>query len=157
MEKAETFEVVLFLDADACPKPILEILFRVVQRKKIRMVLVANRVIRVPNSELIRSVAVGHGLDSADKKIIELMRAGDVVITNDIPLAAAAVEAGGIAIGMRGELFDEATVHSRLASRNLMEQLREAGMEQTGPKPHSAKDTQAFANQLDRLLAKICR
>ena len=85
------------------------------------------------------------------------MQAGDVVVTGDIPLAARVVEKDGIAIGTRGELYDDASIHSRLASRNLMEQLRAAGMETSGPKPFNQKDVQSFSNQLDRLLTKLLK
>ena len=107
-----------------------------------------------PGSKLIDSIVVPHGADAADKKIIELVRAGDIVITQDIPLAAAIVEKGAVGIGTRGQLFNDSTVQDYLVSRNIGEQLRAAGMETRGPKAHSAKQTQAFANQLDRLVTK---
>ena len=88
----------LWLDADACPQPIRAILFRVAERRQLRLTLVANSISRVPNSEFIRAIGVAHGADSADKKIVELMREGDIVVTADIPLAAAAVEAGGLSL-----------------------------------------------------------
>lgn len=132
-------------------------MFRTAKRRKIQTTLIANQSIRVPKSEFIDAVLVPHGADIADKKIIELMRAGDVVITGDIPLAAAVVEQGGIAIGTRGELFDDSSIQSRLATRNLMDQLRGAGVETSGPKPQSQKDVQTFANQLDRMLTKLTR
>jgi len=147
----------LWLDADACPQPIRAILFRLAERRQLSLTLVANSISKVPNSEFIRAIGVAHGADSADRKIVELMRPGDIVVTADIPLAAASVEAGGIAIGMRGELFDEASVKSRLASRNLMEHLRASGMETGGPKPHSQKDTQTFANQIDKLITRLLK
>ncbi len=132
-------------------------MFRTAKRRKIQTTLIANQSIRVPKSEFIDAVLVPHGADIADKKIIELMLAGDVVITGDIPLAAAVVEQGGIAIGTRGELFDDSSIQSRLATRNLMDQLRGAGVETSGPKPQSQKDVQTFANQLDRMLTKLTR
>ncbi|MGB7325471.1 MAG: DUF188 domain-containing protein, partial [Rubripirellula sp.] len=92
--------------------------------------------------------------DIADKKIFELLRKGDLVVTGDIPLAAEVVKKGGIGIGPRGQLYDDSSVQEFLASRNIGEQLRAAGMETKGPKPHTPKDTQAFANQLDRFLTK---
>lgn len=144
----------IWVDADACPAPIKDILFRTAQRLKIETILVANQAIRIPSSDFIRLILVPHGADVADKKIVELMAAGDVVITGDIPLAAHAVNEGGTAIGPRGEAFDEDTVHGRLASRNLMEHLRSAGMVTSGPKPLTQKDVQTFSNLLDRTLTR---
>lgn len=147
----------IWIDADACPLAIREIIFRTSKRLSLRVVLVANQSIRVPESKLISSITVRDGADVADNMIVEKMDAKDVVITGDIPLAARVVDKGGTAIGTRGELYDEATVQSRLATRNLMEQFRAAGMETSGPKPQSQKDVQAFANQLDRLLTKLLK
>ena len=147
----------IWVDADACPAAIKEIIYRCSKRLEINTTLVANQSMRVPKSARIKLITVPHGADVADKKIVEEMRAGDLVVTGDIPLAAAVVEKGGIAIGTRGELYDENNVQSRLASRNLMEQFRSAGMETSGPKPMSASDVQDFANQLDRLLTKMLR
>lgn len=147
----------IWLDADACPQPIRDLLFRVAEKRQLRLVLVANSLVRTPKSDWIRAVAVKHGADSADMKIVESMQSGDVVITNDIPLASLVVDSGGIAIGMRGELYDESNVKSRLSTRDFMEQMRAAGMETSGPSPHTSKDTQAFANQLDKILTKLCK
>ena len=147
----------IWVDGDACPGKVKDMVFRTAKRREIHTTLVANQSIRVPSSEFIDSILVPHGADVADKKIVELMRPGDVVITGDIPLAADVVKKGGIAIGTRGELFDESSVQGRLATRNLMDQLRSAGMETSGPKPQSQKDVQAFANQLDRMLTKLSR
>ncbi len=147
----------IWVDADACPGAIKQILFRTAKRLEIELILVANQSMRVPESNLIRIITVRDGADVADNRIVELMSPGDVIITGDIPLAARVVEASGIAIGTRGELFDAKTVHSRLASRNLMDQLRSAGMETAGPKPLNQKDVQAFANQLDRTLTRLRR
>ena len=147
----------IWVDGDACPAAIKDIVFRTAKRREIRTTLIANQSIRVPKSEFIDSILVPHGADVADKKIVEMMRAGDVVITGDIPLAAAVVEKGGIAIGTRGELFDDLSVQGRLATRNLMDQLRGAGVETSGPKPQNQKDVQAFANQLDRMLTRLSR
>lgn len=144
----------IWVDADACPIPIKEILFRTARRLEIRLTLVANGGLRVPTSELINVIVVPHGADVADKKIVELMRAGDIVITGDIPLAAAVVGKGGIGIGTRGQLFDDSSVQGFLASRNIGEQLRAAGIDTKGPKPHTPKETQTFANQIDRILTK---
>ena len=147
----------IWVDGDACPAKVKEMVFRTAKRREIQTTLVANQSIRVPKSEFIDSILVPHGADVADKKIVELMRPGDVVITGDIPLAADVVKKGGIAIGTRGELFDDSSVQARLATRNLMDQLRSAGVETSGPKPQSQKDVQAFANQLDRTLTRLSR
>ena len=147
----------IWVDADACPVAIKEVLFRTANRLKIQTTLVANQSIGIPKSEFIDRITVHDGADIADNRIVELMQAGDVVVTGDIPLAARVVEKDGIAIGTRGELYDDASIHSRLASRNLMEQLRAAGMETSGPKPFNQKDVQSFSNQLDRLLTKLLK
>ncbi len=147
----------IWVDADACPVAIKEVLFRTANRLKIQTTLVANQSIGIPKSEFISRITVHDGADIADNRIVEMMSAGDVVVTGDIPLAARVVEKDGIAIGTRGELYDDASIHSRLASRNLMEQLRAAGMETAGPKPFNQKDVQSFSNQLDRLLTKLLK
>lgn len=144
----------IWIDADACPNAIKDILFRTTKRLGVPLVLVANQSARAPESDLIEVITVPYGADVADNLIAERIQSGDIVITGDIPLAARVVEKGGMAIGTRGELYDEKNVHSRLASRNLMEQFRSAGVETSGPKPFSAKDIQSFANQLDRILTK---
>jgi uncharacterized protein YaiI (UPF0178 family) len=144
----------IWVDADACPAAIKEILFRTAKRLKVQTVLVANGGMRIPKSPFIRLLTVPHGADEADHRIIELMNRDDLVVTGDIPLASRVVEKGGIAIGTRGQLYDEASVHGRLATRNLMEQLRSAGVETGGPKPLDSKDVQAFANQLDKILTR---
>ncbi len=145
----------IWVDADACPAAIKEVLFRTARRLEIELILVANQSMQVPVSDFIRLITVPDGADIADHKIIEFMRPGDVVITGDIPLAARVVQKLGIAIGTRGELFDDSRVHGRLATRNLMEHFRSAGVETSGPRPLSGRDVQAFANQLDRTLTRI--
>ena len=145
----------LWIDADACPLPIKQILFRVADRRQIETVLVANQSMAIPPSEFVRRMTVRDGADVADDRIVELMQPGDVVITGDIPLAARVVDKAGFAISPRGELYDDRSVHDRLATRNLMEQFRAAGVDTAGPKPLSQKDVQTFANQLDRLLTRL--
>ena len=147
----------VWVDADACPAAIKDILFRTAKRLTVATILVANQSMQVPRSEFIRLFLVPHGTDSADNSIIGMMNARDLVVTDDIPLAARVVEKGGIAIGTRGELFDDNSVHSRLSSRNLMEQFRAAGEDTRGPKPLNQKDVQAFANQIDRTLTRMLR
>lgn len=147
----------IWIDADACPGAIKEIVFRAAQRLQIETILVANQSIGIPASELIRRITVRDGADVADDKIVQLIEPGDVVITGDIPLAARVVDKDAIAIGTRGELYDDKSVHERLAARNLMEQFRSAGIDTAGPKPLSQKDVQIFANQLDRTLTRMLK
>ena len=147
----------IWIDADACPGAIREVLFRTAKRLEVETVLVANQSISVPQSSFIRAMTVRDGADVADNKIVELLEAGDVVITADIPLAARVVEKDAIAIGPRGERFDANTIQSRLASRNLMDHLRSAGMETAGPKPFNQKDVREFSNELDRTLTKLMK
>lgn len=157
MSETYTSRPALWIDADACPGAIKEIVFRTALRLKIETTLVANQSISIPRSDLIRRITVPDGADVADNLIIDRMSAGDIVVTGDIPLASRVVEKQGIAIGTRGELFDDANVHTALASRNLMEQFRAAGVDTSGPKPQSQKDIQSFANQLDRVLTQTLR
>ena len=147
----------IWVDADACPVAIKDILYRTIKRLNLQLIFIANQSVNIPDSKLISSIVVPHGADLADHKIVDMMNEGDVVITSDIPLAARVVEKGGVAIGSRGELLDDKTVHSRLASRNLMDQLRSAGMTTGGPKPLSQKDIQTFANQLDRTITRAMK
>ncbi len=144
----------IWVDADACPAPIKEILYRTVRRLQVELTLVANQSMHVPSSKLIRLITVPEGADVADDRIVEMLAPGDVVITGDIPLAARVVDKSAIAIGVRGELFDENSVHDRLASRDLMEQFRSEGIETRGPRPLTKKHLQTFANVLDRTLTR---
>jgi uncharacterized protein YaiI (UPF0178 family) len=144
----------ILVDADACPVAIKEIVYRTAERRNTRCVVVANQPIAIPKSDWIRRITVSSGADQADHAIVEMVKPGDVVIADDIPLAARVIEKGGFVIGSRGDLFDDRNIHSRLAARDLMEQLRSAGMETEGPKPFKPKDAQSFANQLDRTLTK---
>lgn len=145
----------IWVDADACPGEIKEILFRAAERRKIKVTLVANQFMRVPRSEFIDTVLVPGGMNIADRKIVELVTAGDLVITADIPLAADVVAKGGQALDPRGELYTDNNVGARLATRNLIDELRGGGMITGGPSNFSTRDRQAFANQLDRWLTKI--
>ena len=147
----------IWIDADACPVAIKELVFRAAERLQVETILVANQSIGIPPSEFIRRITVREGANVADDRIIELLQPGDIVITGDIPLAARVVDRHGIAIGTRGELYDDNSVHDRLAARNLMEQFRSAGIDTAGPKPLSQKDVQTFANQLDRTLTRLFR
>lgn len=144
----------IWVDGDACPNGIKEILFRAAARKKILLTLVANRVVRTPPSTWIRSMRVAAGFNVADKTIVEAMQAGDLVITADIPLAAEVIGSGGHALNPRGELYSKENIEERLAMRNFMDQLRESGVQTGGPAALNQRDRQAFANQLDRFLAR---
>jgi len=143
----------IWVDADACPAVIRDILFRAAERVQVPLTLVANQPIATPPSRVIRSVRVGAGFDVADQYIAEQVQPGDLVITADIPLAAAVVERGAQALSPRGEPFTAETVRERLSLRDFMAGLRDSGVQTGGPAALSARDRQAFANQLDRLLA----
>jgi uncharacterized protein YaiI (UPF0178 family) len=147
----------IWVDADACPAPIKEILYRTARRLQVEVTLIANQPMHVPSSKLIRLITVPEGADIADDKIVEMLAPGDVVITGDIPLAARVVESSAIAIGVRGEVFDENSVHDRLTSRDLMEQFRSQGIDTRGPAPLTTKNLQTFANTLDRTLARCLK
>lgn len=147
----------IWVDADACPRPIKEILYRAAERVKIRLTLVANRPLHCPRSPYLRVIQVPSGFDAADHRIVELMQPGDLVVTGDIPLAAAVVEKGGHALGPTGEQFTEDNVRERLAMRNLMDHLRSTGVETGGPSALSKSDRQAFANGLDQLLSRCLK
>ena len=142
----------IWVDADACPGEIKELLFRAAQRTRTKVTLVANQPMRTPRSEFIDSVLVSGGMNVADRRIVELVQSGDLVVTADIPLAAAVVAKGGQALDPRGELYTDANVGERLAVRNLFDELRGGGQITGGPVNFNAKDRQAFANQLDRWL-----
>ncbi len=144
----------IWVDADACPVVIKEILFRAAQRAQIMTTLVANKLLRVPASPFIRATQVPHGFDVADNKIAQEVQPGDLVITADIPLAAQVIERGGFALNPRGEFYSRDNIRERLTMRNLMEELRGSGVDISGPSSFSQGDRQAFAAQLDRFLAK---
>lgn len=144
----------IWIDGDACPVEIKELLYRAAVRVKVKLTLVANQTIRTPRSEFISLLTVPSGLNVADKQIVELLSPGDLVVTADIPLAAHVVQKGGIAIDPRGDVFTEANIGERITMRNLMDELRGSDLVMGGPAPYGPKDKQAFANQLDRILAK---
>lgn len=145
----------IWVDADACPNEIKQLLFRAADRRQIKVTLVANQSVRVPPSPFISTVVVGVGMNIADRKIVELVGTGDLVITADIPLAADVVAKGGLALNPRGDLYTDANVGAKLAARNLMDELRGGGMILGGPSNFTMRDRQAFANQLDKWLAKV--
>lgn len=144
----------IWVDADACPRAVREILFRAAARTSTEVILVANQPIPVPRSPLIRSRQVPTGFDVADDHIVAEVEATDLVITSDIPLAAAALDKGATVISPRGEVLDRNNIGKRLAVRNLMDELRGSGVVTGGPPPQKPADRQAFANALDRWLAR---
>jgi hypothetical protein len=144
----------IWVDADACPKVIKEILFRVADRLQIQTTLVANKLLYCPPSKFIRALQVPAGFDVADNKIVELTEAGDLIITADIPLAAEVIEKGGQVLNPRGELYTKDSIRERLTMRDFMDVLRSSGVETGGPAALNQKNRQTFANQLDRILAK---
>lgn len=144
----------IWVDGDACPVEIKELLFRAAVRVKVRLTVVANQTLRVPKSELISMLVVPYGANIADKEIVDLMQSGDLVVTGDVPLAAHVVQKGGIALDPRGNRFTEENIGERITMRNLLDELRGNDLISGGPAPFGPKDKQAFANQLDRLLAK---
>ena len=144
----------IWVDADAAPRAVKEILYRAAERARIDLILVANQWLTVPRSPYIRFQIVGAGFDVADDYIVDHVEAGDLVITADIPLAAAAVEKGALIVDPRGDVIDEANAKARLAMRDFMESMRESGVLGGGPKPYSDRDKRNFAGVIDRWLAK---
>ncbi|MDX1754533.1 MAG: YaiI/YqxD family protein [Marinobacter sp.] len=147
----------IWVDADACPVAIKEILCRAADRWKVQTTFVANQAIRVPNSPFIRTRQVMKGFDVADQEIMDLLTQGDLVITQDIPLAAEAIDKGADVFNPRGQAFTRENIRQRLAMRNFMEELRSAGQVTGGPSAFSQADRKEFADQLDRWLQKNAR
>ncbi len=144
----------IWIDADACPAVIKEILYKASLRKKLQLILVANTPLRIPHSPYIHKMLVGAGPDVADKKIVENIAAGDLVITADIPLAAEVIDKGGHALSPRGEMFSAESIGGRLSMRDFLDDLRSNGINTGGPSPLSNSDRQKFAGQLDKLLTE---
>ena len=144
----------IWIDADACPVAIKEILFRAAERTGILLTLVANQRIDVPRSRLIKSIQVASGFDAADNEIVKRINPGDLVITSDIPLAAEIIEKQAIALSPRGELYTADNIKNRLTMRDFMDSLRSSGIDTGGPPPLNQGDRKAFADQLDKLLSK---
>lgn len=142
----------IWVDADACPGAIKEILFRAAHNRKVQVVLVANQAVKTPPSPHIRTVRVGQGFDKADDWIVAQVQEHDLVVTADIPLAAEVIEKGGVALSPRGQPFSADSIKARLTMRDFMDTLRGSGIHGGGPAPLSAKDRQQFANHLDRWL-----
>lgn len=147
----------IWVDADACPVVVKEILFRAAIRTQIPVTLVANQALQVPSSPYISSVQVGKGFDIADNEIVKRAQPNDLVITQDIPLAAEVIALGVQALSPRGELFTKENIKGRLNIRDFMETMRASGIHTGGPKTLNQSDRQAFANQLDKILAKAKR
>lgn len=144
----------VWVDTDACPKAIKDILFRAAERTGIMTILVANQYLQTPPSRYIKSMLVTSGYDVADNEIIKRLRVGDLVITGDIPLAYEVIGKGGHAINPRGERYTQDTIKERLSMRDLMDTLRASGINTGGPSALTSRDIQAFANQLDKFLAE---
>lgn len=142
----------IWVDADACPTPIKDILLRAAMRLKISLTLVANKALTVPTSPFLATMRVGKGFDVVDETIAGLVQPGDLVITADIPLAASIIEKGATGLNPRGELYTTENISSRLTMRNMLDELRSTGVMTGGPAPLSLADRNAFAAQLDRFL-----
>tara|TARA_R110000737_G_scaffold8779_2_gene24438 strand:+ start:2189 stop:2632 length:444 start_codon:yes stop_codon:yes gene_type:complete len=145
----------IWVDADSCPVVIKEILFRAAERTQTPTTLLANHYLKIPPSKVINFVQVSAGFDVADDEIVKRIEPNDLVITADIPLAAEVVEKGGLALNPRGELYTESNIRQRLNMRDFMDTLRSSGIETGGAPPISQSDRQAFANNLDKLLAQV--
>ncbi|WP_206950967.1 YaiI/YqxD family protein [Trinickia acidisoli] len=144
----------VLVDADACPVVIKEMLFRAARRAQVQVTLVANQYLRTPPSPFIKSIQVPSGFDVADERIVELVASGDLVITADIPLAAAVLDKDAHALDPRGNWFTRENIQERLTVRDVMDQLRGVGVDTGGPAPFSTRDSKTFAGQLDRFLAR---
>jgi uncharacterized protein YaiI (UPF0178 family) len=144
----------IWVDADACPAVIKEVLFRAAEREEIAMTLVANRPLHVLPSKFVRVLQVERGFDVADAEISRRLASGDLVITADIPLAADVIARGGQALNPRGELYSADTIRERLAMRDFLDQMRASGVQTGGPSPLNQSDRKRFADQLDRLLTR---
>ena len=147
----------IWVDADACPVAIKDILFRAAERTGVRLTLVANHPMRIPRSRCISLLQVTSGFDIADNEIVKRLSIGDLVITSDIPLAAEVIEKGGYALSPRGELYSADTIRARLNMRDFMDTLRASGIDTGGPSGLSQSDRKAFANHLDKLLTQYLR
>lgn len=147
----------IWVDADACPVVIKDILFRAAERTGVQVTLVANRPVRIPPSPRITFVQVASGFDVADNEIIKRMTAGDLIITSDIPLASEVIDKKGYALNPRGELYSVDNIRDRLSMRDFMDSLRDSGIDTGGPAPLSKSDRNSFANQLDTFLTRCAK
>lgn len=147
----------ILVDADACPNVVKDILYRVADRLQVQVILVANKLLRTPPSRFVRALQVPAGFDVADKEIVRLAQAGDLIITADIPLAAEALEKAAFVLNPRGEFYTKDNIDQHLTMRHMMDSLRSSGVDTGGPAPFSQSERQQFANQLDRHLARWSR
>ena len=147
----------VWIDADACPKLVKEIIFKASFRLKVDVCLVANSYMQIPQSPHISLIQVEKGADMADFYIVEHLEASDLVITADIPLASAVVEKNATAINPRGEIYTEENISERLSVRNFMQDLRDSGIDTGGPPPLNAKDKEKFANAFDRIMTQLLK
>jgi len=147
----------IWVDADACPVVIKEILFKASQRTGVLLTLVANQPVRIPRSPLIKMLQVAAGFDVADKEIVKRLSSGDLVITNDIPLAAEAIAKGGFVLSPRGELYTKDNIKARLTMRDFLDTMRASGIDTGGQPRLSQSDRKLFADHLDKLLARMLR
>ncbi len=145
----------IWVDADACPGVIKEIIFRAAERKTLLTTLVANHAMHTPPSKYISFLQVASGFDVADNEIVRRLEEGDLVITSDIPLAAEVIEKGGKALSPRGELFTTENIKPRLNIRDFLDTMRSSGVNTGGPPPLSQTDRREFANHLDKILARV--
>jgi len=144
----------IWVDADACPAPVKDILYRVAERVPVDVTLVANQLLRVPGSRFVRALQVPSGADAADAEIVARVQPGDIVVTGDIPLAAQVLDKGGLPLNPRGDWYTKDTIAQQLTMRAFMDELRGSGVDTGGPAAYSQADRQRFANALDRELAK---
>ncbi len=147
----------IWVDADACPVVIKDILFKAAERRGVKVTLVANQLVQIPKSRYINFIQVAQGFDVADNEIVKRMNAGDLVITSDIPLAADVIEKGGLALSPRGEMYTENNIKARLNMRDFMETLRSSGVDTGGPAAMNQGDRKAFANHFDRLITQYVK
>ncbi|MGE0484613.1 MAG: YaiI/YqxD family protein [Gammaproteobacteria bacterium] len=144
----------IWVDADACPGAVKEVIFRAAERRRVETVLVANRPLQLPPSPWIRALKVADGFDVADNAIAAAVAKDDIVVTADIPLAAEVIAKGAHALNPRGEVYDDDTVRQKRAMRDFMDTMRASGVHSGGPPPYAARDKKAFADAFDRLLAR---
>ncbi|MCY2942926.1 MAG: YaiI/YqxD family protein [Planctomycetota bacterium] len=144
----------IWVDADGCPVEIKELVYKTAERRKIVATFVANQILTLPTSPFVKMLLVPGGLDAADRKIVELVDAKDLVITSDIPLASDVVGKGAKALNPRGELYTDVNMGDRLATRNLVDEMRSQGQKMRGPSGFTAKHKQSFANELDKWIAR---
>ena len=149
--------MIIYVDADACPKAVKELLYRTAEKRKIKMILVANNYMNPPLSEFISSIMVPKGADIADDKIVEMVNDGDLVITSDVPLADRVIDKGALVITSYGKLYTKDDIKHFLSKRNFYTELRNNGIETSGPPSFSNKEITTFANQLDRILTKMLK